>query len=320
MTLPPPELPTVTVAIPVYNEERYLGACLAAIDAQTYPVAEILVVDGHSTDATRAIALAHPRVRLLDNPRRIQAAALNIALETARSDVLVRVDGHCRIAPDYIERSVTALKTKGAAMVGGGMSPVVTKAAQRSIARAMASRAGAGPARFHVGGRGGWVDTVYLGVYSVEVARAVGGYREDVGVNEDYEFAVRVAAHGGIWFDPDIRSEYVPRDSLCAVAMQFYRYGRSRAATVRIHPSSLQPRQLAAPALVLAFASPLRRWALGAYSLLLLVIAAKESAADDGAPGMALVLPMMHLPWGVGFLRGALMWIRRPRLRRRRHA
>ncbi len=309
----------VTIAIPVLNEEAHLEACLASIEAQTEPVAEILVIDGGSTDRTRDIALAHAGVRLLDNPRRVQAAALNIALQAATGEIFVRVDGHCTLAPDYVERALAALQSKRAAMVGGGMSPVVSTASQRSIARAMSSPVGAGPARFHVGGRAGWVDTVYLGVYPVDLAQQVGGYREDVGVNEDYEFALRMAPHGGIWFDPEIRSAYVPRASLVAVARQFYRYGRSRAATVRLHPGSLQPRQLAAPALVLALITPARKPTLALYGALLLLVSAREFRADGGSPGMAVVLPAMHLSWGVGFLRGASDWIPLARILDRCH-
>ena len=98
--------PPVTVAIPVLNEALHIDACLDAVDAQTYGnVIEVLVVDGGSTDATREIvARRGGNVRLVHNPRRIQAAALNVALAEAQGEVFVRVDGHCTIAPDYVER------------------------------------------------------------------------------------------------------------------------------------------------------------------------------------------------------------------------
>ena len=129
------EQPTVTVAIPVLNEEKHIGACLDAIEAQTYPgIVEILVVDGGSTDATRSLVEDRPGVRLLHNPRRIQAAALNIALAEAKGDIFVRVDGHCLIAADYVERCVDALVATGAAMVGGAMTPVADGPTQRGIA------------------------------------------------------------------------------------------------------------------------------------------------------------------------------------------
>ena len=298
--------PTVTVAIPVLDEEAHLGACLDAIEAQTYSgIVEVLVIDGGSSDRSVEIARQHQMVRVLDNPRRIQSAALNRALDEAAGEILVRVDGHCVIAADYVERCVAALDATGAAIVGGGMTPVANGAMQEAIAAAMGSRIGAGPARFHSSGDAGWVDTVYLGAYRVADAVAVGGYAADMSINEDAEFAIRLAPRGGVWFDPTIRSTYIPRSSLAAVARQFYRYGRGRAVTVRRHPASLSPRQLAAPALVLGILSPWRRPVLGAYAA---VVAGWSFAGRSDRPARAgLVLPAMHVPWGVGFLTGLVL-------------
>jgi glycosyltransferase involved in cell wall biosynthesis len=299
--------PTVTVLIPTYQEEAAIEACLDAVAAQTYAhVVEVLVVDGRSTDATRELAGARPGVRVLDNPARMQAAALNVGLDAAVGEVVVRVDGHCRIAPDYVEACVSALERTGAAMVGGAMTPEASGPVQEGIAAAMASRVGAGPARFHVGGAGGWVDTVYLGAYRLADARAVGGYATDVGVNEDAEFAHRMAEHGGVWFEPAIRSTYEPRSSLKALARQFYRYGLSRAATAKRHPSSVRGRQLVAPGLVVALvALPKRRWTLAAYAA---GVAAAAVVEASGGPLVRLAyaasLPVMHLSWGLGFLLG----------------
>ena len=303
--------PTVTIAIPVLNEADAIEACLDAVANQTYEaIVEVLVVDGGSTDATRSLASAVPGVRVLDNPRRIQAAALNIALAEAKGEVFARVDGHCLIAPDYIERCVDALQTTGAALVGGAMTPVATQPFQRGAAAAMSSRFGAGPARFHTGGASGPVDTVYLGAFATELGRDVGGYAEDMAVNEDAELAVRIRRRGPVWFDNGIRSTYAPRRTPKAVARQFYRYGVFRAATVRKHPASLAGRQLAAPLLVLGLVSPKRRTVAAAYLTAVVMRSAIEGRRDPMTGlAMAVAVPTMHLCWGVGFLRGL---IRRP--------
>jgi succinoglycan biosynthesis protein ExoA len=295
----------VTVAIPVLNEGAHIDACLAAIAAQTYPVAEVLVADGGSTDDTRQRAAAHPGVRVLDNPRRMQSAGLNVALAEAKGDVFVRVDGHCVVASDYVERCVDALDRTGAAMVGGAMRPEGEGWFQRGVATAMTSRLGAGPAHFHAGTTSRWVDTVYLGAFRTEVARTLGGYAEDVGVNEDAELAYRMRQAGGVWFESTVRSSYTPRASVRAVVRQFYRYGRSRAATVRKHPESLAPRQLAPAALVLSVGTPWRRRVLTAYGLGVAGRSVAELPRDPGAAAaLAVVLPAMHVSWGVGFLEG----------------
>jgi glycosyltransferase involved in cell wall biosynthesis len=301
--------PSVSVVIPTFNEERFLRATLESVRAQTYPhIVEILVADGRSTDSTRPVARSFPGVRVVDNPVRIQSAGLNHALAECRGEIVVRVDGHCLLATDYVERCVDALRQTGAAMVGGAMSPVGRGARQGGIAAAMRSRLGAGPARFHLGGPPGWVDTVYLGAYRLDDARAIGGYAEDVGVNEDAEFAIRMSYRGGIWFDPAIESSYSPRDSHRALIRQFFRYGRSRATTARRHPTSIKLRQLAAPALVLAAVSPKRRPLLGAYAALVAARAGLElRRSPASAASFGLALPLMHLAWGTGFLVGLLL-------------
>jgi succinoglycan biosynthesis protein ExoA len=150
------------------------------------------------------------------------------------------------------------------------------------------------------------VDTVYLGCYSAEMARRKGGYRLDVGVNEDAELALRLGSDRGVWFDPAITATYTPRDSLPGLARQFYRYGVSRAATVRRHPRSLSPRQLAAPLLVLGLLSPWRRRVALVYGGAVAGRAVMELASDPAsAAGLLLVLPTMHVSWGIGFLGGA---------------
>ena len=308
--------PSVTVVIPTFNEEDRLGATLASLRDQTYgDIVEVIVADGMSSDRTREVAGAFDRVRVLDNPDRIQAAGLNRALGVARGEIVVRVDGHCVLADDYVEHCVEALLETGAAMVGGAMTPQTTascgRTAQRAIASAMGSRLGAGPARFHTGGAAGWVDTVYLGAYRADDARRVGGYAHDMATNEDAEFAIRMRARGGIWFDPGIRSVYVPRSTFPSLARQFYRYGRGRATTARRHPRQVRARQLVAPALVLGLLGRRRRVVATAYALLVVARATLECTRDrEAAPALALALPVMHLSWGVGFLLGLLSPLR----------
>ena len=305
--LDPVSSPTVSLIVPVLNEERHLEACLTAIEAQTYSgIAEILVADGGSADRTRDIAASHPLVRIVDNPGRIQAAGLNAALVEAIGELVVRVDGHCILPPDYVKRCVESLGSSGAAMVGGVMIPAAGDGwVGRTIALAMRARLGAGPARFHVGGEPGWVDTVYLGCYPAELARLKGGYRVDVGVNEDAELALRLGAEGGVWFDPAITATYSPRDSITGLARQFFRYGLSRAATVKRHPRSISARQLAAPMLVLGLLSPWRRWVALCYGGVVTGRALVELPSDPAeAAGLMLVIPVMHVSWGAGFLLG----------------
>ena len=96
---PMSRLATVTVVIPTFNEEEHLGATLR-IDSRRRPttgIVEVIVADGRSTDRTREVAVEFAGVRIVDNPARAQSAGLNRAIEAARGDIIVRVDGHCVI-------------------------------------------------------------------------------------------------------------------------------------------------------------------------------------------------------------------------------
>ena len=299
--------PTVTVALPVLDEERHVVECLEAIDAQTYDnIVEVLVIDGGSTDRTRELAGRRAGVTLLDNPGRLQATGLNLALEVAQGDILVRVDARARIGPGYVAACVRALETTGAALVGGPQEPVGRGVVQRGIAAAMRARLGSGPAPFRRRGEVGWVDTVYLGAFETRRAREAGGYDGSSATNEDAELAYRLGAQAGVWLDPDISSQYLARSSLGALARQYFRYGQGRAATVRKHPASLSLRQLVPLGLLAGLMGPLRRKVMVAYGLTVIMQGVAGMSDPWSAPVTVVALPLMHLPWAIGFVAGTL--------------
>ncbi|MGH9171787.1 MAG: glycosyltransferase family 2 protein [Acidimicrobiales bacterium] len=296
-------MPTVSIAIPVLNEERRLGSCLRAVAAQDYAsVVEVLVVDGGSTDRTREVAARFDKVKILHNERRIRPAGLNVALQSASGKVFVRVDARTILAADYVSRSVAALEQSGATVVGGPLRFSASNARQRGIAAAMTSRLGAGPAAFRrQGGDPRFVDTVYLGVFWTEGLRELGGYDEVFGGNEDAELNHRASRAGGVWLDPSIISSYAVREGYRPLFSQYRRYGLARAGTMRKHPASISPRQLAVPLLVAGVASPWRKQVLVAYATAVLGRAAVEAITDPAAaPVMAAALPTMHFGWAAG--------------------
>ena len=76
---------TVSILIPTFNEITHIDACLASVLAQNYPLLEVLVIDGGSTDGTRErVAEYGPPVRLVDNPGRGPASAMNVGIAASR--------------------------------------------------------------------------------------------------------------------------------------------------------------------------------------------------------------------------------------------
>lgn len=330
--------PFVSVIVPVRNEERHIERCLAALGEQTYPRGrfEVIVVDGESTDRTRPlverfIAESTVNVRLLSNPARRTAPALNLGIDAARGDIVIRVDGHCVVAPDFIEESVAALEWSGADCVGGPITSEGEGFWGRAIAVAMSSRFGVGGAAFRVSAREQWTDTVAFGAYRRSLFDALGPFREDLDGGEDDEFNYRLLSAGGrILMTPSIRSTYMVRSSLGAVLRQYARYGRAKAAVLAAHPEQTRPRQLAPPAFVaaltvtaaLALTGSRRPLAalLGSYG----VASAAATVVEGRRCGLpsALALPFafaaLHLGYGAGFFAGLARLVRATAERRER--
>lgn len=115
---PPTPAPLVSIIIPARNEARNIGDCLHSALASTYPALEVIVVDDHSTDDTRAIAAgiatSDPRLNVIPNPDLPpdwfgkQWACQNGA-DHAHGDVLIFVDADTRLAPDLVTRSVNGM-------------------------------------------------------------------------------------------------------------------------------------------------------------------------------------------------------------------
>ena len=314
----PVALPSVSVIVPVLNEERHLRAAVRMILGQDYPGRlEVVLALGPSTDGTAEVAaqlVAHDaRVRTVANPSGKTPEALNAAIAASTGEIVVRVDGHAEIPGDYVTIAVRELLRVGADNVGGIMDAQGSDDFGRAVACAMRSRLGVGNSSFHVGGEAGEAETVYLGVFRREALERVGGYDVHFARAQDWEMNHRIRESGGlVWFTPDLRVTYRPRGSFTALGRQYFYYGRWRRVVARHHEGTINLRYLAPPAMVLgttvAFVAGFvwaPAWLVpAAYGAGIAVggvaITAGESARTRAlAP---LVLGAMHWSWGLGFL------------------
>ncbi|MDQ3310677.1 MAG: glycosyltransferase family 2 protein [Actinomycetota bacterium] len=311
--------PDVDVVMPVRNEAGHLEGALAAIDEQEYPgTLRIVVAVGPSSDGTEEIAdrlaAQRPDLTVVPSPTGTTPAGLNLAIGRGSAPIVVRVDGHSRLNPGYIAKAVETLIATGSVNVGGVQRAVGDGPMPRAIAAAMTSRFGTGGSRFHVGGRAGPVDTVYLGVFDRRAIEAAGLFDEGLHRNQDYELNVRLRAAGGVvWFDPSLSVEYRPRDSLAHLARQYFQYGQFKRRVLAMHPSSLRPRQAIPPfacGLVIAGAVMGARWrpALlvpAGYVAVLTAAALAEARRHEADPvRLAAALATIHFSWSAGLVRG----------------
>ena len=104
------DVPFISVVMAVRNEGPFIALCLEQLLAQDYPRdrMEIIVADGMSDDNTRSVLAQYqakyPFIQVVDNPKRIVAPGLNIAIQRARGELIVRLDGHCEVATDFVSR------------------------------------------------------------------------------------------------------------------------------------------------------------------------------------------------------------------------
>jgi glycosyltransferase involved in cell wall biosynthesis len=320
-------MPRVSVIVPCYNEVETIGKLLDALARQTFPLQdiEVIIADGLSSDGTRGLIADYRRsdpsleIRVIENPKRAIPCGLNLALEAARGDFIVRLDAHSIPYPDYLSLSTAALEAGVGENVGGvwEIRPSGNKWIARSIAAAAAHPIGVGDARYRSGGEAGEVDTVPFGAFRRAYLSQLGGYDESLLTNEDYELNVRIRKAGGrIWLDPRIRSIYFPRASLPLLARQYWRYGYWKARMLKKHPETIRWRQMAA-ILVLSLSglAVLSIWFAGARPLLaaelilygvLLVISGIQTGLKQRdlalVVGVPLAIATMHFSWGTAFL------------------
>jgi succinoglycan biosynthesis protein ExoA len=244
---------TVSILIPTFNEIAHIDECLASALAQTSAILEVLVIDGGSTDGTREqVASYGPPVRLVDNPGRGPASALNVGIAESKGSIICRMDAHTVFDPSYVAESLRVLLEEDAAVAGGPMHPVGTTKFGNAVAAVTSSAVGM-PGRFHYARTRIDTDHVYLGMWKRSTLLELGGFdaQHFPFVGEDYELSYRIRRRGGrVICDPAVRSDYTPRQTPVALWRQYNRYGIAKASSLETHRALPSWRPVAPAALV----------------------------------------------------------------------
>jgi succinoglycan biosynthesis protein ExoA len=306
------------VVIPCLNEVDHIGAL---IDQLLEPAErldmKIIIADGGSTDGTRAtvreLAASQRRIMLLDNPRRLQSAGINLAIARYgdEADYFIRIDAHGGYPDDYCDRLLDEAVATGADSVVVSMATMGFGAFQKAAATAQNSKLGNGGSPHREGMPGHWTDHGHHALMRVEAFRKIGGYDESFSHNEDAELDLRLVDAGyRIWMTDKTVMTYYPRASAGALFRQYLNYGRGRARNVVKHRTPLRLRQ-ALPLLVLpgvvgtslAFLSlsalaPAGLWVVAClgYGAWLAI-----RQRDLYGPLAGVSAMIMHLAWSTGF-------------------
>ncbi|WP_314146754.1 glycosyltransferase family 2 protein [uncultured Leifsonia sp.] len=327
-------LPGVSYVMPVLNEATHVRAAVDSLLGQDYTGPfEVTIALGPSIDGTNELveelAAVDSRIRVVDNEIGSTPAGLNLAIRESRFPIVIRVDAHSVLPPDYARIAVETILATGADNVGGLMDAQGTTPFERAVARAYGSRVGLGGTKLHVGGEAGPAETVYLGVFRRDRLLEVGLFDEEIKRGQDWELNRRLRQSGGtVWFTPRLKVTYRPRPNLYRLARQFVSTGVWRGELARRFPASNGLRYFAPPVMVVGVAiglllgiagivqallgaAPWLLWgfAIPAAYLLIVVVSALVWGRRDGFSSFLwflVVLPCIHFSWGIGFILGYL--------------
>lgn len=93
----------ISVVIPVYNEEKYIGACLESLMKQTEQADEIIVVNNNSTDNSVKIIKQFP-VRILKEKKQGMTHARNKGFNEAQYEIIARTDADTILPSNWIKQ------------------------------------------------------------------------------------------------------------------------------------------------------------------------------------------------------------------------
>lgn len=327
------EFPFVSVVMPVRNEAAFIERSLGCVLAQDYPRDrfEVIVADGLSDDGTaewiRHQQAKHPQLRLVDNPGKIAPTGLNAAIAAASGEVIVRVDGHCEIAPDYVRRCVEHLRNDHVDGVGGPLETIGQTPLAQAIAHAMSSSFGVGNVAFRtLKGQTLFTDTVAFPAYTRAAIELAGPYDEELVRNQDDEYNYRLRKLGGrILLAADVQARYYSRSGLRALLRQYFQYGLWKVRVLQKHPRQMSGRQFVPPLFAAALLGTLIAAAFSVTAAWLLALLVGSYALANGFASVwtarrfgwryigyfPVIFLILHLSYGVGFLCGLARFAQR---------
>jgi len=317
-----PDPSTIIVGIPTLNEEAHIEDCIRSLLSGDDALSKIKIVvsDGGSTDRTREIVAEMgrelPNIELIDNPGKLQSAAINRVIEVATKpthEILVRCDAHAVYPPNYVLDIAREMRERDAQSVATVMDAYGTSCFGKGAAWVVDTLLGSGGSGHRGGSKSGWVAHGHHAGMDISWFNKVGGYNPPMTPNEDAEYDYRLTEAGGkIWLAANVRFDYAMRETPQKLWKQYLNYGRGRARNYLVHRMRPQLRQVV-PVLNLValigslFFAVLFHPIFLAFPLFYVSVLALSSlyfAATRGSLCGLWAGPaagIMHLAWAVGF-------------------
>ncbi len=314
--------PFITIIIPAYNEEKYIGKCLEEWVNQDYPKDryEILVYDGISTDRTAEIIKEFEErypdlIKYRENPRRRQVYAFNMGIRDARGEFFIIFGAHAYPERDFLRKSVeTFLKVKEHEPKLAGVGGKIEKLYENRLAKLVAliySSPLSGASTFWYKEKKHFAKTVAFALYDKKIAEKIGGFDEDMLTGNDFEFNLRIIRKGyKLFFSPEIKSHYFARSAWKGFFKQTFNYGAVKSMAIRKGYFSLMwlfPLGFLSFEILLPFVNALL-WPFTAYWILMIGESIRLALKTKNIDALALspVMFLFHNLISLGFIAGVL--------------
>lgn len=197
--------PRVSVVMPVYNTERFVAEAVESILAQSYADFEFIIIDDGSTDGSLAVLKKYeardPRIRLVSRPNTGNVVAANEGVDLSRGEFMARLDADDRVMPELLERQVARFDAEPGLVLLGANAQVMDESgvvfgdfAVPETHEAIERSHLQGDMAIHHPGA----------MMRVEQVRAVGKYRPQFKICEDYDLWLRLGEVGRVANLPDV--------------------------------------------------------------------------------------------------------------------
>ena len=320
----------VSLCVVAYNEEFFLPNLLNDFKNQTYPhdKIEVVLIDSASTDKTKEIMHNFSvedngfySVAISDNPKRVQSSGWNVAISIATGDIIIRIDAHTHIPPEFTSLNVKNI-SEGESVSGGPRPCLIENSTnwKRTLLEVENSLFGSSINSCRRNTQKSYVKTMFHAAYKREVFEKVGGFNENLLRTEDNEMHYRIRSAGyNLSFNPEIVSYQYARSNLKKMIKQKYGNGKWIGLTLGVCPKCISifhliPFCFIGGILLTSVLAGFGFWLLsavmwGAY-LLFALTNTIISIKNDGFLIHKLLMPflflLLHVSYGIGTLVGLI--------------
>tara|TARA_R110002072_G_scaffold20688_2_gene74811 strand:- start:12774 stop:13790 length:1017 start_codon:yes stop_codon:yes gene_type:complete len=321
----------ISIVIPCRNEVAYIEECIDAIYTCELPPEtsiNVFVVDGMSDDGTREkiaeLITRYTSLKIIDNAKQLTPYAFNLGIyEDSNADYIQIVGARHILSKNYLSSCIEILQSnKDIWCVGGKIVNEFTNSVSEIISVAMSTSFGMGIGNFRVLYKSGFTDTVTSPMYPYWVFEKIGFFDEELVRNQDDDFNYRVTKAGGkIYYCNEISLNYYVRGTFSGLWKQFFQYGYWKVYVNQKHKTVTTYRQLIPPLFVvylfLVLLTPIFGWTLlimsaipfCLYLLLNGIFSVRTSKNITQFIQLLITYPILHLSYGLGYLRGVIDFV-----------